>query len=126
MNKPGRGGVYLFVRNRSFNPIPSTMKKLLLVTLAIVSLGALVPDASARGHRRDHGYHHSRSRHVYLIERGRPVYRRAYFDDYDRCYTYSGPRRVYVSSYYDEYPRYYHPRPVFHPPAVSFSFGFRD
>lgn len=102
------------------------MKKLLLIALAVAGLGALVPNASARDHHRgDRGYHHSRSRHVYLIERGRPVYRRAYFDDYDRCYTYYGPRRVYVREYYDEYPRYRRPRPIFYPPAVSLSFGFR-
>lgn len=101
------------------------MKKLLLVALAVAGLGALAPTASAHDHRGDRDYHHSRSRNVYVIERGRPVYRRAYFDDYDRCYTYYGPRRVYVNEFYNEYPCYYRPRPFFRPPGVSLSFGFR-
>lgn len=102
------------------------MKKLLLLALAAASFGALVPHVSAHDHWSDRDYHHhSRSRNVYIIERGRPVYRRAYFDDYDRCYTYYGPRRVYVTDYYDDYPRYYRPRPFFYPPAVNLSFGFR-
>jgi hypothetical protein len=77
---------------------------------------------------------HYRSRHAYIIERGRPVYRTVYFDNSDRCFTYYGPRRVYVTEFYDEYPRYYRPRyyrsyprpyPVYPAPGVSFSFGFR-
>lgn len=100
------------------------MKKLLLVALAVAGLGALVPQAEARDSRGHGDRHHGRSRNVYIIERGRPVYRRAYFDDYDRCYTYYGPRRVYVNEYYSSYPRFYRPRPHFYP-GVNFSFGFR-
>ena len=103
------------------------MKKLLLVALAVAGLGALVPAANAHDyydHYRD-GRDRHHSRNVYIIERGRPVYRRAYFDDYDRCYTYYGPRRVYISDYYYDYPRFYHPRPYYYAPGVSLSFGFR-
>ncbi len=124
MNKLPPTVVFLAVRHCNFNPTNLLMKKLLLVVLAVAGLGALVPNASARDHRGDRGYHYSRN--VYIVEHGRPVYRRAYFDDYDRCYTYYGPRRVYVSDYYNAYPRFYRPRPFFYPPAVSLSFGFRD
>jgi hypothetical protein len=105
------------------------MKKLLLIGAAIAGFCVIGQVAEARPR--------PQGREVYIIEEGRPVCRTAYFDDYDRCYTYYGSRRVYVREYYTEYPRHYREyreRPRYYRPhayhegrpGISFSFGFRD